>query len=399
MRQLITLFRVTTRNENAFADDSDGNLAFDWKFFPPLGPNVDVKSPVQYGQDVYLSTYRENNHLLWMTGYRSPGDLHVYSVYMSETASSHEARRKMAWYRWKIWRSEDEPGEGPVNLGDQVYFALLHGNTDTDIDFNGNGFLTGGRRPSNDDVHTTLRCRESDQTESTKLFRWKVVAPINSETKNAERNSTTVRDVQRVADVNGDGEGDLLTFGKHGVHVNLSTGTGFEQKQRWIKDYDSATDWRATDWIVHPDENGEDAIITIFGKGVGGVYRSPDRKNLGGGGQTTRPYPDNKHPITAMVVANDGVYTVFAGRSVYFSSDGKYLSGGENPFSIYIGFDDPAGSRVIESLHVEHGTGNNGGDSIITAVTDGDLYVEYKSKDRRRLTSGPDTYSIYTKTR
>jgi hypothetical protein len=155
-------------------------------------------------------------------------------------------------------------------------------------------------------------------------------------------------------------------------------------------------DYDVTRMLVLPGKGvgGADAILTEFAGGKGGVYYSPDGKNLGGAGQTTVAYPANNYEITTMVHANGGVYTVFAGRYVYFSADGKILGGGANCSSIYSGYKDPAGSRIIKGLHVERGTGVGGGDSMITSVTDGEVFVEYKSKDGRNLTTGASTYAI-----
>jgi len=140
--------------------------------------------------------------------------------------------------------------------------------------------------------------------------------------------------------------------------------------------------------------NGTDAVLTEFDNGKGGVYFSPDGENLGGGGKTTVAYPANLRAITDMKYANSGVYTVFEGRYVYFSTDGKNLGGGENSSIIYSGFSKVDNGRNVKSIHVERGTGLNGGDSIITGVTDENAYVEYKSRDGRKLTSGASTVAI-----
>lgn len=76
------------------------------------------------------------------------------------------------------------------------------------------------------------------------------------------------------ADVNGDGKADVVGFGDIGVVVALSTGSGFDLPQFWIKDFGSAAgagEWRADN---HPrvvaDVNG-DGRADVIGFGNTGV--------------------------------------------------------------------------------------------------------------------------------
>jgi hypothetical protein len=66
----------------------------------------------------------------------------------------------------------------------------------------------------------------------------------------------------------------------------------------------------------------------------GGIYRSPDGQNLGGGGRTERVYT-GKQIATKMVCdrgsginGSDSVITTFSGGGVYKSPDGNNLGGG-----------------------------------------------------------------------
>jgi hypothetical protein len=74
------------------------------------------------------------------------------------------------------------------------------------------------------------------------------------------------------------------------------------------------------------------AIFTAFDGG--GIYLSPDGQNLGGGGRTGRVYPGNQ--VARKMVCDQGsgingsnsVITTFSGGGVYKSPDGNNLGGG-----------------------------------------------------------------------
>jgi hypothetical protein len=91
-------------------------------------------------------------------------------------------------------------------------------------------------------------------------------------------------------------------------------------------------------------------VDTLFSKG--GVYFSPDGRNLGGGGNTIHAY-DGTESIVQMVAAGGGVDTLFSGSSsrVYFSPDGKNIGGGGDTTYAYNGSESviqmvPAGGGV-----------------------------------------------------
>nr|WP_281383179.1 polymorphic toxin-type HINT domain-containing protein [Microbulbifer rhizosphaerae] len=77
-----------------------------------------------------------------------------------------------------------------------------------------------------------------------------------------------------IADVNGDGRGDLVGFGIDGVYVALSLGNKFQDKpQRWTTQFgrDSAPGWGAQTPRLLVDING-DRMADIVGFGQKGVY-------------------------------------------------------------------------------------------------------------------------------
>lgn len=79
-------------------------------------------------------------------------------------------------------------------------------------------------------------------------------------------------------------------------------------------------------------------IFTAFSGG--GIYFSPDGQNLGGGGRTGKVYA-GKQIATTMVCdrgsgvnGSDSVITTFSGGGVYKSSDGNNLGGGGRQFAL-----------------------------------------------------------------
>ena len=81
--------------------------------------------------------------------------------------------------------------------------------------------------------------------------------------------------------------------------------------------------------------DGTQSIVGMAGAGGGvdtlfdggGVYFSPNGRNLGGGGNTVRAYTGTQS-VTQMVSAAGGVETQFDDQSIYFSPNGQNLGGG-----------------------------------------------------------------------
>jgi hypothetical protein len=68
----------------------------------------------------------------------------------------------------------------------------------------------------------------------------------------------------------------------------------------------------------------DDCVITAFSGG--GIYRSCNGQNLGGGGQTEKLYEGR--PVSTMSVAPGGLRTVFNDGSCYLDPSGKHPGGG-----------------------------------------------------------------------
>ncbi len=117
-------------------------------------------------------------------------------------------------------------------------------------------------------------------------------------------------------------------------------------------------------------------VDTLFSGG--GVYFSPDGKNLGGGGKTVSAYGGTQ-TVMQMVAANGGVDTLFSGGGVYFSPDGKKLGGGGKTVSAY------GGTQTVMQM-VAAGSG------VDTLFSDGDVYF---SPDGKKLGGGGKTVSAY----
>ncbi len=86
-----------------------------------------------------------------------------------------------------------------------------------------------------------------------------------------------------------------------------------------------------------------------------------------------------------MVPCRGGVYTAFDGGGVYFSPDGRNLGGGGNTGRVY------RGSQLVKKMLCERGTGVGGSDSIITTFSGGGVY---KSIDGDNVGGGGRTHRL-----
>ncbi|OKH32145.1 hypothetical protein NIES2119_26930 [[Phormidium ambiguum] IAM M-71] len=123
------------------------------------------------------------------------------------------------------------------------------------------------------------------------------------------------------------------------------------------------------------------AIYTAFENG--GIYRSPDGQNLGGGGRTTRLYSGQK--VVAMLVCRGGLYTAFDGAGIYYSPDGQNPGGGGRTTRVY------DGTQLVTKMLCDQGSGINGTDSVITTFSGAGVY---KSPDGNNLGGGGNTRKL-----
>ncbi len=119
-----------------------------------------------------------------------------------------------------------------------------------------------------------------------------------------------------------------------------------------------------------------DALYTAFDGG--GIYRSPDGQDLGGGGRTTRVYPGSQ-TVTALLVCQNAIFAAFSGGGIYRSPDGQNLGGGGNTERVY------RGSQVVNRMQCS----NRG--SVITAFKGGGVY---ESPDGNNLGGGGRTFRL-----
>lgn len=106
------------------------------------------------------------------------------------------------------------------------------------------------------------------------------------------------------------------------------------------------------------------AIYTAFNGG--GIYRSPDGQNLGGGGRTQRLYQGQK--VMAMIPCRGGLFTAFDGAGIYFSPDGQNPGGGGSTKRVY------RGTQLVRRMICQPGTGMNGAGSVVTTFSGGGVY-------------------------
>jgi len=140
---------------------------------------------------------------------------------------------------------------------------------------------------------------------------------------------------RHVADVNGDGRGDVVGFGNAGVYVSLSTGTSFLAPSRWIAKFGYST--TAGGWTsqnLYPrmlgdvNKDGKADVVGFFSDGVyvslstGTSFGSPTRwiakfgSSAAAGGWSSQ----DKYPRTLGDVNGDGRADI-----VGFFSDGVYV--------------------------------------------------------------------------
>ncbi|WP_434810425.1 FG-GAP-like repeat-containing protein [Microbacterium sp. bgisy189] len=82
----------------------------------------------------------------------------------------------------------------------------------------------------------------------------------------------TTQHLRTVADVDGDGRADLVGFGRRGVEVARSTGTGFAQPTRWTDAFGADRGWRQDVAPRSLVDMNEDGLPDIVGFGRNGVY-------------------------------------------------------------------------------------------------------------------------------
>jgi hypothetical protein len=77
-----------------------------------------------------------------------------------------------------------------------------------------------------------------------------------------------------MADVNNDGQADIVGFGGSGVWVSLSTGAVFAPRTMWINDFNLNAGWRMTDHPRMMADVNNDGRADIVGFGSSGVWVS-----------------------------------------------------------------------------------------------------------------------------
>lgn len=116
------------------------------------------------------------------------------------------------------------------------------------------------------------------------------------------------------------------------------------------------------------------ALYTAFDGG--GIYRSPDGQNLGGGGSTTRVYSGSQ-TVRAMLVCQNAIFTAFSGGGIYRSTDGQNLGGGSST-RVY------SGNQLVSNMQCRR-------DSVITSFSGGGVY---ESPDGNNLGGGGRTVRL-----
>ena len=141
---------------------------------------------------------------------------------------------------------------------------------------------------------------------------------------------------------------------------------------------------------VYPGPQRVIAMISYKGRVItafedGGIYSSPNGKDLGGGGSTEAVYPGPQR-VTAMISYNGRVITAFEGGGIYSSPNGKDLGGGGSTEPVY------PGTQKVRTLISYQEPGLSAPLRVITAFEDGGIY---SSPNGKNLGGGPGTDSVY----
>jgi hypothetical protein len=98
-------------------------------------------------------------------------------------------------------------------------------------------------------------------------------------------------------------------------------------------------------------------VLTAFSGG--GIYLSADGNNLGGGGNTTRPYLGR--PATVLLPYRTGILNGFVDGLVYYSPSTDWLAGGNGTKIVYGGTQDVLGMAPFQG-------------GVLTAFSGGGIY-------------------------
>ncbi|HEX4606975.1 MAG TPA: hypothetical protein VH092_02095, partial [Urbifossiella sp.] len=120
---------------------------------------------------------------------------------------------------------------------------------------------------------------------------------------------------------------------------------------------------------------GNGGVDTLFSGG--GVYYSPDGRNLAGGGNTVLA-SDSNQSVRQLIGAGGGVDTQFSGGAVFFSPDGRNLAGGGGSVVAYFG------SQSVVQMVADRG-------GVDTLFSGGGVYY---SPDGRNLAGGGNTQML-----
>ncbi|MCP5009178.1 MAG: hypothetical protein GY942_04270, partial [Aestuariibacter sp.] len=132
-----------------------------------------------------------------------------------------------------------------------------------------------------------------------------------------------------MADVDGDGRADVVGFYNDGVYVSKSTGTGFEAKKRWVAAYGySAGGWRVGKHLRTLSDVDGDGLADVVGFADNGVqvalstgtsFKTPVIWKTNYGGHAGWTYTN--HPRMLRDVNGDGLADI-----VGFGDSGVYVS-------------------------------------------------------------------------
>lgn len=198
-----------------------------------------------------------------------------------------------------------------------------------------------------------------------------------------------------VADVDGDGDADIVGFGNRGVFVALSTGTGFSDPGIWLHDFSynaEAGEWRVEKHPRVMADVNNDKRADIVGFHDEGVFVS-----LSTGANFTKPtlwvtdfgldagdLQVDRHPRTMADVNGDGLADVvgFGNRGMFvaLSTGTKFLHRGL--LYRHFSYDQEAGGwSVNEYLRTMADINGDGYADIVGFDNDGVWIAIYKAHD------------------
>ncbi|MBK6689055.1 MAG: VCBS repeat-containing protein [Deltaproteobacteria bacterium] len=190
-----------------------------------------------------------------------------------------------------------------------------------------------------------------------------------------------------LGDLNNDGKLDIVGFGNSGTEVSLSTGFGFKPASRWVENFNYNNGWRIENhlrFLADVDADGDDDVIGIGNSGV--MVAKSTGTGLGAVNRWIEEFHFNdnwlvdRHPRMMADVNNDGRADVIGfgnnGVTVATANTAGTAFNSATSWSSAFGYND--GWRTERHVRVMADASGEGRDDIIAFGDDG-VTVSYST--------------------